>query len=335
MTKLSAFEQIAKLETITVLHRNYVDVWSGVQRVVAMAQFTRTPGCCLLTGEAGVGKTNLCRAIVQSYESKTDRSAGYISNKVGAFYVAIPSPVSIKSLASVMLAKLGDPKPDYGTAQSMTTRLEKLAEESTVKLKILDEFHHLFSADASRGSNTRDNVRNWLKTLIDHVRVPIVLVGMPSCEELVNGEEQLSRRFPHRFRLRNIALMENDAPAFQQYLVTFADQARRVVGVNLPSFQDRIDAVRMFAATGGNPSRVCTLFTMALLEAIGLDSATTDAIAAPGEPAPMQLRDTDLTHFRTAADAPFFVTHRKTQKNPFEMELSAIFQELSSSTVVL
>ncbi len=333
MEELTPFARLAQLEAITVGHGGYAEVMHGITRNIEFAKYTRTPACSLLTGEAGVGKTNLCRAIVNHYRADTDRSAAYVSTKVGAYYLQIPSPVTIRSLASVMLDEMGDPKPQYGTALGMTRRLVKLSSKTSIRAKFLDEFQHLWSATSRGpgGDTARDNVRNWIKTLIEHVKVPIILVGMPSCEELIDADKQLSRRFPYRFRLFDIPLERDKEPEFQTYLALYASEAARLLRVKLPGFENRDDALRVYATTRGNPSCVHELFKCAVLEAMHADLPQEGLTLRYDIQPQRTLKDVELAHFRKAADLPYFVGSRFTQKNPFELEINALSQEITAN----
>lgn len=333
----SPFALIAKLEGITVLHAAYTEVMNGLLVAIEMAKYTSTPSCALLTGHAGVGKSNLCKAIVSMYRDGPERSPAYVTNKVGGFYIPIPSPVTIKSLVSAMLAQLGDPRPRSGTVAAMKDRLMALENGTALQVHFLDELQHLWAAapTGEAGRTVRDNIRNWIKTYVDNVRVPLVLVGTPSCEELVNEDDQLSRRFPHRYRLTNIPMLRNGEPEFQKYLVTYADLAKKTIGVDFPAFTDRDEAIRVYAATLGNASRVYQLFKSALVRSLKADAPASGSIFVPGTLPQMRLSNVTLNHFALAADEPYFALNRATQRNPFNMDIKAVINDLPNPEVSL
>lgn len=96
-----------------------------------------------------------------------------------------------------MLEALGDPAADKGAVSSITLRLRKYLKDCEVKLIILDEFQHF---DDRQSRNVLKIISDWLKNLINQTHLPIVLVGMPGCESVLEtpGNEQLKRRFSSR-----------------------------------------------------------------------------------------------------------------------------------------
>lgn len=95
---------------------------------------------------------------------------------------------------------LGDPAADKETISSQTLRLRKFIAACEVELIILDEFQHF---DDRQSRNVLKTISDWLKNLINQCTVPIVLVGMPGCESVLDqkGNEQLKRRFASRHEI--------------------------------------------------------------------------------------------------------------------------------------
>ena len=62
---------------------------------------------------------------------------------------------------------------------------------------ILDEFQHFIDRDSAKVLKT---VSDWLKTLILDTNLPIILIGLPEAEQILqlNCHSQLSRRFANR-----------------------------------------------------------------------------------------------------------------------------------------
>jgi DNA transposition AAA+ family ATPase len=96
-----------------------------------------------------------------------------------------------------MLDALGDPASDKGAVSSLTLRLKNYIRDCEVELILLDEFQHF---DDRQSKNVLKTISDWLKNLINETWRPIVLVGMPGCESVLEtkGNEQLKRRFSSR-----------------------------------------------------------------------------------------------------------------------------------------
>ena len=114
--------------------------------------------------------------------------------------VTAPSPATVKGLATEMLKAIGDPAADRGTVSSITLRLRRFLLECEVQLIILDEFQHF---DDRKSKGVLKTVSDWLKNLLNQTKVPIVLVGVPGCESVLEakGNEQLKRRFSSRSQI--------------------------------------------------------------------------------------------------------------------------------------
>jgi hypothetical protein len=70
--------------------------------------------------------------------------------------------------------------------------------ECGVELIIADEFQHFIDKDSDK---VLHDVSDWLKVLMDKTRKPIILIGMPNCDKILEANEQLKRRFTLRENL--------------------------------------------------------------------------------------------------------------------------------------
>jgi energy-coupling factor transporter ATP-binding protein EcfA2 len=148
----------------------------------------------LVMGESGSGKSTLCTCIELQYPrySQPDRDL------VPALVVSVPSAATIASVAEAMLIKLGDPSPLTGNISGKTHRVITLCKACKVEVVLFDEAQHI----SDRGKYiTQYMVGDWLKSLIDQLKVPTVFVGLPKLELLLQVNEQLRRRFSKRMSL--------------------------------------------------------------------------------------------------------------------------------------
>jgi hypothetical protein len=142
----------------------------------------------VIYGEAGTGKSTLCRWMQTQYGRVKLHDRDYIQ----ALTVSVPASATIIGMANAMLDALGDPLLVSGTASSKTHRIVKLVKGCKVELLLIDEAQHLHDRGQAK---THYYVADWLKQMIDQIGVPCVLLGLPRLEMLLRANEQLRRRF--------------------------------------------------------------------------------------------------------------------------------------------
>jgi hypothetical protein len=148
----------------------------------------------LILGESGTGKSSLCRLIEQKFE----RFSTPECDVVPVLVIAVPPAATIASVAVTMLTKLGDPSPSSGNISAKSARIVILCRACRVELVLFDEAQHIHD----RGQVvTHYLVGDWLKNLIDEMKIPTVFFGLPRLENLLQVNEQLRRRFSRRLRL--------------------------------------------------------------------------------------------------------------------------------------
>lgn len=225
--------------------------------------FSRSNNICLF-GDSGTGKTTLCTSIVKSFPNHTVIENGLDINVVPTFYTSVPSPITIKGCALNMLKGLGV-SPGKGAAQTLTDELLALLHVAKTNLIILDEFHHLLN------NKNSDAVGNWIKNLINTVKIPVLLVGTPGFESLINADPQIASRFPTRHHLSNFSynpLLKGDL-AMKSFIQSLANTYKTKAGLDsMPIFQSPQSLMAIYLATGGSPDGIATLFKFAAKAAI-------------------------------------------------------------------
>lgn len=295
---------VAALDNIYVSHQGMVQAIQGILECISWSSQSKEPKAAVLTGEGGAGKTTVCQVILKRFPPATVAIDDALVNTVPAFYSSVPSPCSIKSLASNMLEQLGDPAPGKGTAYSLTNRLCKLLVECKTKVIILDELHNLVPAKGRVQSKAED-VCDWLRSLMNNAKVMICLVGTPSCESILQGSDgQMSRRFAHRYRLNDLSCgtkaTAGELAGFLQQLT--AEYAAKLEFTGMPDFSSHDLSEKMWAATAGRPAFITLLLQKAALCALTAErtSVTVDDLAQ-------------------AFDSGITLDVAKTKKNPFHM----------------
>ncbi|MEX3639195.1 TniB family NTP-binding protein [Paraburkholderia sp. BR14320] len=170
---------------------SYVAAFHEIESLLRLHRNTGIAQHLLVLGESGTGKTTLCRDFVTRYP----RVRLVERDVVPVVHVSIPPAATIASATEATLARLGDPSPTTGTVSTKTARLIKLARSESVELLLFDEAQHI----QDRGKlPTQYLVGDWLKTVMDEINVPTVLLGLPRVARLLQVNEQVRRRFSRR-----------------------------------------------------------------------------------------------------------------------------------------
>lgn len=307
-------ERISAVDKDVILHPALHVTIQGILECASRSAVSREPCGAVLTGIGGTGKTTACDIILKKFPSSEVERQDRTVRIIPAFYTTVPSPSSIKSLASNILISLGDPAPLAGSAAAMTKRLADLLKICETKMILLDEFHHLLN---ERGNNQirSKEVCDWVKSLINRTGVMVCLVGLPSCETLVNFDEQMSRRFAYRYRLAPLVVgTEKDRGPICGYLVSMSKVITDKVGLDGGvNFRDFLHVVQVWAATKGNPSFISLL----------LKEAT--SIALHGGRSTVTVGD-----LADAFDKGVTVASSMIQRNPFVMSRNQLASALGT-----
>ena len=204
-------ERLLRLESIRITYPRWQHIIEEIGRCHEMHGVAAEPQCLLLVGPTGAGKSTLVASYAQRYPPLVDE-AGMGRVVVRA---TIPTPATVKALASALLAALGDPRAAYGTVGSMTYRLTQFFRDCGVELLILDELQHFRDRDSRK---VLENASNWLKTLIKETGVSCVLVGLQGeAEEVVRLNRQLARLFGDAHVLLPFAWEERRPETVQEF----------------------------------------------------------------------------------------------------------------------
>ncbi len=148
----------------------------------------------LVLAESGCGKTSLCHLLQQRHP----RYALPERDVVPILSVAVPPVASLNSLSEAMLEALGHPSPKSGTLTRKTGMFITLAKACGIEMILFDEAQHLHDRGQVRSHYLASD---WIKQLIDALKIPIVFLGLPRTESLLIVNEQLRRRFSKKIYL--------------------------------------------------------------------------------------------------------------------------------------
>jgi hypothetical protein len=247
---------IDQLKGHIFLYSQLKEVLSCMEECMVMSRGAIEPRCMTITGGTGVGKT----VAIQLFMQQNPRRDVNNITLVPVLNASIPKPATIIGVVTSMLRSLGAPGPERGTYSTKLAKLYALLETCQVQLIILDEFQHLFEHGTAR---RLDDVSDWIKTLINHTNIPVVLCGMPSAEDVLACNPQLRRRFRVRRELRPFS--------WKRDRLAFLDMLTKVESV-LP-FRHASDlagaklAPRLWLASTGNMANL-----MYLIEEVGCDA---------------------------------------------------------------
>lgn len=299
------YARIAEIDKVVVSHSRLNTAIEGLKQCIAWSEVSREPRGALLTGVGGAGKTTICLTILSMFPARTITEEDRVIRIVPAFYASVPSPSTIKSLASSILQSLGDPEPMRGSASALTARLGRLLKTCQTKIILLDEFHNLL-AEASAGEPRANKVCNWIRSLINDTGVMLCLVGMPACEALVDHDTQMARRFTHRFSLADLDPGTSEKPGeLRGFLLTYSKKmVERLALTSFIDFHDHLRVSQVWAATGGRPAYIVILFKEAVAIALARNASHTSIV---------------LEDLAEAYDKGLTLSVAKVSGNPFRM----------------
>ncbi|MDP7773559.1 TniB family NTP-binding protein [Acinetobacter nosocomialis] len=259
MKNNNSFESVSYLNDLVITSEEFMNAYTGIQQCAERSIAYKEPIGSMLLSEGGLGKTTLCHAVIaqmpNSIKIENDRQKIIIP----AFYVEVPSPATVKSLAITMLNKLGDPSYDIGTTKYLTSRLTYLLIQCETKLVFLDEFHHLFDR---KPTSTRMNITvgNWIKTLVNETGISFCLVGLSQFADLIQVDTQIARRFPFHYKLSPLTLGTKDiCGTIYSFLHEIANKALQHNTHFSPELDSYLLGMQIYAATKGYHSYVMSL----------------------------------------------------------------------------
>lgn len=262
------FEQISSINNIVVTSDEFITAFQGIQNCVKRSIAYQEPIGSMLLAEGGLGKTTLCKVIISQMPKSIKIEKDHRKTIIPAFYVEVPSPATVKSLAITMLHELGDPTYNSGTTSYLTDRLSSLLSMCETKLVFLDEFHHLFER---KQSYTRMNVTigNWLKTLVNRTGISFCLVGLPEFAELLQVDSQIARRFPFIYTLNPLYIESTQGHG--TIYAFLSEIARKIAQQNI-SFSPPLDTplmgMQIYTATRGYHSYIINLIRESIVNAL-------------------------------------------------------------------
>lgn len=261
----SPITSIAKLDNIVICHPDFGKAIEGIEHCLKKSTAYREPVGCMLTGLGGCGKTTVCRVVMSKMPSEVKIVDNCEKSIIPAFYCAIPSPATVKSVAVALLTQLKDPNPFVGTSAQLTKRVCHLLKQCETKLIFLDEFHHLY--DVLRNSTKVNSaVCNWIKSIVNETQIMLCLVGNTDFPHYLVQDSQLGRRFPKEFRMRPLQPdTQQVTGTIRPFIREIASRSKEILNVEFDNdFFESHSCNQIYAATSGNPAFVMLLLKEAI-----------------------------------------------------------------------
>lgn len=228
-----------------------------ISRLHQRAKRTGHSSGLLITGLSGSGKSTL----KQQYQNRHPSMYTGEVDWVPVLTVETPAGPTVKNLAEAILIALGDTHGGGTTAQK-TERIYHYLSLCKVELIIIDEFQHFI--EHGKASQVR-LVTDWLKSLIEKANIPVVLLGLPSCEAVLKLNVQLARRFSARYYLKPFGL---STEAEQTEFMGVLHAVQESLPLPCVDLVEPSMAQRFFVATYGLIDFVCKIVDSAIQLAV-------------------------------------------------------------------
>lgn len=224
----------------------------------------------LVLGEAGTGKSSLCRWMRNRHPTieLPDR------DKIVVLVVSIPPSATVGGIAEGILRSLNDPHWSKGSVSSKTARICVLIKGCGVELVLFDESQHLQDRGEVRMHYL---VADWFKHLIDEINVPTVLLGLPRLEHLLEANDQLRRRFSRRL---NLQLGQSTQHSIEMQCLQLFMSLTSLIRLSVDSkpYSPQEMGLRLYYASDGRVAYIKKILFAALQRAREQDLPSIDAL---------------------------------------------------------
>jgi Cdc6-like AAA superfamily ATPase len=271
---MSVEERETLIERVYVRFPRIVDLLDKMRHCLEFSKISAEPESMVIKGNLGLGKTTLGKVFARTYPRKFTKEGAVIP----VLLVKVPVPATVKGFTSTILKAFGDPAFSKGSTIGQTLRIYDYVRDCKTDLLIFDDFQHFIDRDSLLVLKT---LSDWLKNLIDETRKPIIVVGMPSCDAVLDEpqNEQLRRRFAIRESLEPFSRKSKER---REKLRNFLD----LVDEQLPLLEcshlaDTSTAYLIQKATGGTIAYIMKLIRRAAALALrdGVEAIDYDHLA--------------------------------------------------------
>ncbi|BCE03467.1 TniB family NTP-binding protein [Marinicellulosiphila megalodicopiae] len=232
----------------------------GVSRVIKSLEYLKDSdyiesGDCnmVLTGETGSGKS----ALITYFKNKYPPIIHQEFTEIPVVYVLLQSVKGVKEFSIETLKAIQDPQQGrkIRNIHELRERLKTLVKTCKTKIIVFDE------VQVTVQNNRVDRlptIADWFKDLMNDLKIPIVLVGMPWTIDFVESNSQLSSRISFRFNLSGYNVSENFTD-FRKLLRQFSIDYCLFPEVDL---SDKDLSLRLYSYTKGSMRSLSSLIAI-------------------------------------------------------------------------
>lgn len=280
-------ERDRRLMRLKIKHPHAEDVVAKIAVFRRMAKHALEGISLAVPGRSGAGKSQVIKRLRRDLLKEAADATGLVASETGietpdgdwrpVLVVPTPSNVRIMTLASAILAALGDEDPEFGVEGAKTARVRRKLQEQKVQIILFDEFQHLVE---HRTDTFAFKAGDWLKTILNEqdgsMPVPMgersgyfvhaVFFGRPSITALFQQNGQFCRRNRGIAHLRAFDWIDPEERATYVRTLHGLDLALPFPewsGFSNPSF-----ALDIHRATDGVIGRIMSLIQGAGMEAM-------------------------------------------------------------------
>lgn len=260
------------VETTLVPHGPFNAALRRIRQCLAYAD-SADPVCLALIGESRTGKSRALEVMLS--ENPPVRYPDGL--RVPIVYVKVHSKPTVKSLAELMLKAIGTPQTNRRTENAMTDQIRTLLDKIQAKMVVIDEFQHFYDKGSRK---VIYHVADWLKILLDGSRYALVVAGLPSCQTVVDRNEQLMGRFLAPVLMPRFD-WSRDVDRVEFTAILHAFNLRLSEHFELPTLDSDEMAFRCYCATGGLIGYLAKFLRQAIWNAsdAGTNLITLEALA--------------------------------------------------------
>jgi hypothetical protein len=252
-----------QVDQILIPHTALATAIKRVGQCFNASQDSTEPICIALIGESRTGKS---RAL-EYFESSHQRTRSDDGLIVPILRVRSPSNPTAKGLAEDALRALGDPCIGRSTETNLTARLITLLNAAQTNMLMIDEFQQFYDKTSHK---VMHHVADWLKVVVDESKVALVVSGLPSCQAVLNQNEQLAGRFLSPIRMPRFDWQNEDSR--EEFIAILGAFQEGLQNFDFPDLASDEMAFRFYCATGGLIGYVAKILRQVVWDAIDDDT---------------------------------------------------------------
>ncbi len=224
-----------------VMHPSFNKALKHIQK--AHSSFGRAPLSCYVTGEPGVGKSFLVKTAKNKILETVVESKD--SNTIPVILIKLRPGALPDRVKKMILTELGVDTQGYA-GENLDILFIKQLIVCDVVLIIFDEFQHLLRLG---DKDVNRNAANFIKTIIDDRRIPVVLTGIPEGKKLFKLSKELRSRIRNAGELEEMSIAEKKS---REYFKKFIDKLMSTFPIESVKLTEGDNLDRLYLAIQGN-----------------------------------------------------------------------------------